>query len=61
MSRYNGLGELALRVALWSSAVLGGLVVGSVVFLATREVLATIEAPRCVLDPSAQAWRMPPL
>ena len=61
MIRYGGCGDLALCVAFWTIIAVVGLAVCSAVFLATREVMATIEAPRCVLDPSSQVWRGPPL
>lgn len=50
------------RVAFfWSTIFVMGLAAAASAFLATSEVLATIQAPRCVNDPAAQAWDEPPL
>ena len=56
---YDEKGHLR-KYVLWV-AVIVWLVAASALFLATREILATIEAPRCVLDPASQVWQSPPL
>lgn len=45
----------------WSSIFVMGLTAAASAFLATSEVLATIHAPRCVVDPDAQVWAEPRL
>ena len=64
MTPYGGKSELWFRMVYWSVVsflVMVWLTSGSALFLATREVMATIEAPRCVLDPRSQVWRGPSL
>ena len=45
----------------WTAIFIVWLAAGSSAFLAAREVLATIHAPRCVIDPASQVWGWPAL